>query len=444
MVGDGGMSDDGDMTDTTNPRSTRPPLQRSKEDRIFAGVAGGLGAYLGTNPWLFRFAFIVLTFFGGLGILLYIGAWLVIPAQGSDEPVVGRWLSNLDMSDAGTIFGVVLVVAAVLIVLGQITNVSGTLIVALVLFVVGFLLYRGDLTTKRSEDSSDREPPSGGTMDNDTSYEPPESEASTPVAGAEVGGAEATATQTAPIVETTSKEQEPPTFEPPPQEPEVMWEPPPKAEPSILGRITLAVGLIVLAAMALIDLAFAEVSIAPVHYLAAAVAIAGIGLVVGGWVGRARWLIIIGVLLLPALWFTSFWPDNFSFSAGEVRYAPASVAEVATPYDLGMGQMTLDLSGMTAEELAEVGVIEASLGMGEMVVRLPTDVGAVIEADVGMGAVEGPFDQAAGLGVEVTRRVGPEPTTLVIRAEVGAGVVNVQVVSMDFDLESGGFEGSTS
>ena len=236
-------------------------------------------------------------------------------------------------------------------------------------------------------------------MDNDTSYEPPESEASTPVGGAEVAGAEATATQTAPIVETTSKEQEPPTFEPPPQEPEVMWEPPPKAEPSILGRITLAVGLIVLAAMALIDLAFAEVSIAP---------------------------------------------DNFSFSAGEVRYTPASVAEVATPYDLGMGQMTLDLSGMTAEELAEVGVIEASLGMGEMVVRLPPDVGAVIEADVGMGAVEGPFEQAAGLGVEVTRRVGPEPTTVVIRTEVGAGVVNVQVVSIDRQLESGGFEGSTS
>ena len=427
------MPDDGDMTNSTDTRSTKPTLERSRDDRVIAGVAGGLGAYLGTNPWLFRFAFIVLTFFGGLGILLYLAAWLVIPDQGADTPIVGRWVGNLDTADAGTIFGIVLVVAAVLIVLGQIANVSGTLIVALVLFVIGFLLYRGDLAPKRTGG----DPPSGDTMNTDTPDTEPTSD--------ETVAAASTSTIVESSTSTDRVDRDPPTFEPPPPKDEIMWEPPPKPEPSILGRITVAVGLIVLASMALIDLAFTAVSIEPVHYVATAVAIAGLGLLVGSWVGRARWLIIIGVVLLPVLWFTSFWPDDFSFSAGEVRYTPASVVEVDTPYDLGMGQMTIDLSGLSAEELAEVGLIEASLGMGEMIVRLPDDVGAIIEADVGMGAVEGPFDQAAGVGVEARRIVGPEPTSVLIQAEVGAGVVTVQIASIELQPipVPGGFEGRT-
>ena len=65
------MADDGDMTDTTRTRNTRSTrLERSREDRVIAGVSGGLGAHLGANPWLFRLAFIILAFFGGVGVLL--------------------------------------------------------------------------------------------------------------------------------------------------------------------------------------------------------------------------------------------------------------------------------------------------------------------------------------------------------------------------------------
>ena len=433
MARTGTMPDDGDMTNTTDTRSTKPTLERSRDDRVIAGVAGGLGTYLGTNPWLFRFAFIVLTFFGGLGILLYLAAWLVIPDQGADTPIVGRWVGNLDTADAGTIFGIVLVVAAVLIVLGQIANVSGTLIVALVLFVIGFLLYRGDLAPKRTGD----DPPSGDTMNTET----PDNESShdEPLAPAPA----ATIVESPPS--TDGVDGDPPTFEPPPPEPEIMWEPPPRPEPSFLGRITVAVGLIVLASMALIDLAFTAVSIEPVHYVATAVGIAGLGLLVGSWVGRARWLIIIGVVLLPVLWFTSFWPDDFSFSAGETRYAPISASDVSSPYELGMGQMTVDLTALSTEELADIGTIEASLGMGELIVVIPEGTGAVIDAQVGMGAVEGPFDEAAGVGVEATRIVGPEPTSLVLRLEVGAGVITIQRSFIEFEPipPPGGFQGST-
>jgi signal transduction histidine kinase/phage shock protein PspC (stress-responsive transcriptional regulator) len=52
-------------------------VHTSRRDRIIAGVAGGLGERLGTDPMIIRLCFIVLAAAGGFGILLYLGAWLV-------------------------------------------------------------------------------------------------------------------------------------------------------------------------------------------------------------------------------------------------------------------------------------------------------------------------------------------------------------------------------
>jgi len=54
-------------------------LHRSGEDRKIAGVCAGLGEYFELDPVLFRAAFLVLAFAGGLGILLYLVLWLLIP-----------------------------------------------------------------------------------------------------------------------------------------------------------------------------------------------------------------------------------------------------------------------------------------------------------------------------------------------------------------------------
>jgi phage shock protein PspC (stress-responsive transcriptional regulator) len=54
-------------------------LRLSKSNRKLAGVCGGLGESLDIDPVFFRAIFIVLAFIGGLGILLYIALWLVMP-----------------------------------------------------------------------------------------------------------------------------------------------------------------------------------------------------------------------------------------------------------------------------------------------------------------------------------------------------------------------------
>jgi len=54
-------------------------LYRSRDHRVVAGVAGGLATYLGIDPALIRLAFVLLTIFNGLGLLLYLVLWLIVP-----------------------------------------------------------------------------------------------------------------------------------------------------------------------------------------------------------------------------------------------------------------------------------------------------------------------------------------------------------------------------
>lgn len=58
-------------------------LYRSRQERMIGGVAGGLGEYLNVDPTLMRLAFVILTFFGGSGIPIYLIMWLVIPESPS-------------------------------------------------------------------------------------------------------------------------------------------------------------------------------------------------------------------------------------------------------------------------------------------------------------------------------------------------------------------------
>ncbi len=57
-------------------------LRRSQDDKILAGVAGGMAEYLGVDPVWLRLIWAFLLLPGGLpGILPYIVCWIVIPHE---------------------------------------------------------------------------------------------------------------------------------------------------------------------------------------------------------------------------------------------------------------------------------------------------------------------------------------------------------------------------
>ena len=56
-------------------------LYRSREDKVIAGVCGGLGRYFNIDPVLFRIIFVVLFIGACTGLLLYLVMWIVIPME---------------------------------------------------------------------------------------------------------------------------------------------------------------------------------------------------------------------------------------------------------------------------------------------------------------------------------------------------------------------------
>ena len=95
-------------------------LRRSIDDRVIAGVAGGLGRYLGVDPVIIRIAFVLLTVFGGSGVLLYIVGMIAIPEERSGE-TVGRATPGTPWPQGQSL---ALVIGAVLVAIGGLTLLS--------------------------------------------------------------------------------------------------------------------------------------------------------------------------------------------------------------------------------------------------------------------------------------------------------------------------------
>jgi phage shock protein PspC (stress-responsive transcriptional regulator) len=327
-------------------------LTRSTQRKVVAGVAGGLGEYTGVDPVLFRVLFAVLTLFGGSGILLYAVCWLFLPADNQPvspaESLIGRGTGGSNRSrDAAIAIGLI---AAGLVLAGVLT-LGDSRDLALVLVLVGgaFFLIR-NLQERRE-----------GGPPQPVAPEPP------PVAY-QAFDAGTTATVTAP---TTA----------PPAPPKVKQ----KREHSILGVLTISLLLLVLGVAAALDAGNA-VHPAPDDYLALALGTLGLGLVVGGWFGRARWLTWLGLPVLAVLIVVGTSGVSLEGGTGDRTYAPLRAAEIQPEYRVGVGTLKLDLSGVNfAEQLVRTKV---SAGIGSVEVVLPPDADVSIDGRAGIGAVD--------------------------------------------------------
>jgi phage shock protein PspC (stress-responsive transcriptional regulator) len=59
-------------------------MYRNPENSILAGVCGGMGAYMNSDPVWFRILFIVFAMMGGLGIFVYLALWIALPTASTD------------------------------------------------------------------------------------------------------------------------------------------------------------------------------------------------------------------------------------------------------------------------------------------------------------------------------------------------------------------------
>jgi phage shock protein C len=63
-------------------------LYRSRTERWFAGVCGGLGNYFGVDATLVRVIFVILSLTFGSGFLIYLVLWLIIPNEPEATPAI--------------------------------------------------------------------------------------------------------------------------------------------------------------------------------------------------------------------------------------------------------------------------------------------------------------------------------------------------------------------
>src|SRR5689334_12310436 len=101
-----------DGMETTDVRR----LVRRSDDRIIAGVCGGIADHFAIDVTLVRIGAVVLTLSGGAGLLLYAVGWAMIPEEGRRhayadrfmhrgwQPIVGLILIFVAVSSFGGLF----------------------------------------------------------------------------------------------------------------------------------------------------------------------------------------------------------------------------------------------------------------------------------------------------------------------------------------------------
>ncbi len=378
----------------------RPRLERLRSNRVVGGVASGLARYLDIDVAWVRIGFVIATIFGGTGLLLYLVGWVAMPEEGRDLSIASGKARNLE--GAGSWVGLGLIVLAALIIVGNTGIVDGELVFAAALVALGVLLYRGDI----GRDDESHGP--GDQYEAAPSYSPEQREHSGPVADA---------VETDPLVygRASVGPVDPPlapdpAFEPRPREPR---------DRSPLGRFALAALLIVVGIMGVGQSSgWWEPSLR--HYAAVVFVVFGVALVVSSVFGRARWLIVVGVLLAPLLFGVALLRVPFEGGFGDPRYAPQSATELEAEYRLIAGEMVIDL---TSVELADGDVheIDASVVFGRLEVIVPSDVG--VEATGKLDAGEMSLDGIVRDGnINVERTISFEGSgRIVLDAHVGFG-----------------------
>ena len=90
-------------------------LYRSRTNHILGGVCGGLGDYFRLDPVLIRLVWLILILFGGIGLILYVIAWIIIPYEREDEAALSVPPPTRGAGKGRFWWGLVLVVMGVIL-----------------------------------------------------------------------------------------------------------------------------------------------------------------------------------------------------------------------------------------------------------------------------------------------------------------------------------------
>lgn len=392
------MTTNGPEMELGTDRATEPRrLRRRTSDRVIGGVAGGVGEYLNIDPLLLRVAFAGLMIFGGAGLVLYVAAWLWIPAQGRDDSIAEDVLARVSRR-LGAV-GMAILVLLTVVLVGSYLDRYGAwftgdapfvtrdaVVLAVAVIVGGIMILRW------------REGPRG------------------------LRAVGAVAGPIAPDMATDPSPRSSAAWIPDIASVAVA-EPQPRNR-SPLAWYAVAVTLGAVGVLAIIgNLPGLAVSLG--QYFGVVLAIVGIGLVVGAWWGHARVLVLLGLLLLPVAVPAAFINVPLNGGFAEQVFRPETVGEIRSEYRLAGGEIQLDLTQLPAD--GEPIGINASVGVGVLRVTIPEDARLELNARVGGGDLWLFGNRQTGTGLaDRVERLDGVGRHFVMTLDIGIGAVVVE------------------
>jgi phage shock protein PspC (stress-responsive transcriptional regulator) len=326
-------------------------VRRSSDDRVVAGVSAGVARHLNIDPIIVRIGFVALTFIGLAGLVLYLAAWFLLPADDEQRSVAADWF-NLDHNEE-QVRTVGLFVAAVLAVAAIVGDqgwgfdwIGWWLLPAAFLFWLFVVRPRH----RREERSADTDLATlqaavsrqGTTQEHVDAY---------------------TAAKVAEVLERKRVRLER------------------RRESRALRRFTYSLIAIAIAITLIID---RQVGLDNTTYFAAALVAVSLGCLIGTLWGNTGGLVALGVLLTVGLAVSSAIPDG---RIGQQVRDPHTLAGLQPTYQHGIGQFELDLGDFTRPEQLAGKTVHIRAGIGQTIVYVPDDVPVRLDATLRAGAI---------------------------------------------------------
>lgn len=389
--------------------------RRPLRGRKLAGVAAGVGYRYGVDPVVIRVALVAMTLLGGVGVVAYLLAWLLLPGEDDEvspvESLAGKGRSS--MSKGLTVVLCVLLFPVSGWAFGA-NWFDGGGIIGVAMIVTGlYLLHRSRGHLNRPEPVAYGATSAMGT----TAWR----------AGAPVSDGQATDTWD-PLGADPLRWQlaeAAPAPEPPAPVPSP---PPPPRRRSKISGITVGAAIVVGG----VGAALAENGtpwFTWAHVAGLMLAVVGTGLVLGAFLGGGRGLIGLAIpLAAVGLVLTSVPAENYGGGFGDLNARPQTLAELRPVYERTAGELDVDLRQLPATDAWQSTTVRT--GAGDVRVLVPEDADVRYTCTTRAGDVDCFGRRQSGVGTEpLTGRDngddgegGPRYT---IVADAGAGQVEV-------------------
>jgi phage shock protein PspC (stress-responsive transcriptional regulator) len=192
----------------------------------------------------------------------------------------------------------------------------------------------------------------------------------------------------------------------------------------IARRAILGIGVLILC-FVLFFAAGLGAAAGPDWLIPALLVVAGGAIAAGAFLRPVRWLVLPALTVAMAAGIVAAADIDFDGGIGQREYRPASSVDLRDRYELGIGELVVDLRDT---DLPKGDVpLELDVGIGEARLIVPDNVCVATDADVGMGniAVFGRDHGGVDIAYEDAPDAKPTRTRVLLNADVGVGEVRV-------------------